>query len=89
MSAAAGRTAAAAPGRSGLPILNGWYAVAVSEALAPGTLERLHYFGRELVAVHTPAVPEMRTEMRTVGVEHGRLAAYCPHLGAHLGHGGR
>ena len=43
MSAAAGRTAAAAPGRSGLPILNGWYAVAVSEALAPGTLERLHY----------------------------------------------
>ncbi|MEZ4290072.1 MAG: Rieske 2Fe-2S domain-containing protein [Myxococcota bacterium] len=77
MSAAAGRTAAAAPGRSGLPILNGWYAVAVSEALAPGTLERLHYFGRELVA------------FRTEGGEAAVLDAYCPHLGAHLGHGGR
>lgn len=60
-----------------LPIPNGWYAVAVSEALAPGAIEAVRYFGQELVV--------FRTESGQAGV----FEAYCPHLGAHFGHGGR
>ena len=72
----------AAPGaigddRASLPIPNGWFAVAKSEDLAPGDLERVRYFGRELVV------------FRTDGGEAAVFDAYCPHLGAHFGHGGR
>jgi nitrite reductase/ring-hydroxylating ferredoxin subunit len=59
------------------PIPRGWYQVAYADDLAPGEILRLHYFDRELVAFRT---------------ESGRLVvldAHCPHLGAHLGHGGR
>ena len=63
--------------RDTLPIPNGWYAVAVSTALKPGDLERVHYFGQELVV--------FRTESGVAAV----FDAYCPHLGAHLGYGGR
>ena len=56
---------------------SGWFAVAVSDALAPGTLETVRYFDRELVV--------FRTEAGEAAV----FDAYCPHLGAHLGHGGR
>ena len=38
-----------------LPIPNGWYAVAVSEELTAGTLDRVHYFGQELVVFRTEA----------------------------------
>jgi phenylpropionate dioxygenase-like ring-hydroxylating dioxygenase large terminal subunit len=59
------------------PIPNGWFAVAFGDELAPGALKPLHYFGRELVL--------FRSEQ---GAAY-ELDAYCPHLGAHLGCGGR
>lgn len=59
----------------GIPF--GWFFVGYSDELAPGELRSLHYFGRDLVMFrgHSGAV--------------GLLDAYCPHLGAHLGEGGR
>ena len=62
--------------RSPLPIPFGWYAVAFSQDLAAGQVKALTYFGKELVV--------FRTESGAAKV----LDAYCPHLGAHLGHGG-
>ena len=58
------------------PIPLGWYAVEYSSALQVGDVKPLRYFGRELVI--------FRTESGEAKV----LDAYCPHLGAHLGHGG-
>ena len=58
------------------PIPFGWYALAPSSELAVGDVKPLHYFGRELVL--------FRTESGQPAV----LNAFCPHLGAHLGHGG-
>jgi nitrite reductase/ring-hydroxylating ferredoxin subunit len=54
----------------------GWYQVAWSGEVAPGTVARLHYFGQELVL--------FRTESGTASV----LRAYCEHFGAHMGYGG-
>ena len=59
------------------PIPNGWFQVAYSDELASGGVVPLRYFGRELVL--------FRTESGRAQV----FDAYCPHLGAHLGHGGR
>jgi nitrite reductase/ring-hydroxylating ferredoxin subunit len=55
----------------------GWFQVAWSDELPAGGVRPLSCFGKELVL--------FRTEE---GVAHV-LDAYCPHLGAHLGHGGR
>ncbi|MFL5350832.1 MAG: Rieske 2Fe-2S domain-containing protein [Hyalangium sp.] len=55
----------------------GWFQVAWTEELPVGGVKPLSCFGKELVL--------FRTED---GVAHV-LDAYCPHLGAHLGHGGR
>ncbi len=63
--------------RGTLPIPSGWFAVALSDDLAPGELERVRYFGRDLVA--------FRTESGKAAV----FEAHCPHLGAHFGFGGR
>jgi len=63
--------------RDSLPIPNGWYAVAVSQELAPGTLSTVRYFGQQLVV--------FRTESGEACV----FDAYCPHLGAHFGFGGK
>ena len=60
-----------------LPVPNGWYAVAVSDELAIGEVKAVHYFGEELVV------------FRTESGEPAVFGAYCPHLGAHFGHGGR
>ena len=54
----------------------GWFQVAYSEDLDVGAVP-LHYFGQHLVL--------FRGEDQKLGL----LDAYCPHLGAHLGHGGR
>ena len=54
----------------------GWFQVAYSEDLDVGAVVPLHYFGQHLVL--------FRGEDQL-----GLLDAYCPHLGAHLGHGGR
>ncbi len=54
----------------------GWFQVAYSDEVKPGDVRPLQYFGKELVL--------FRSDTGKVGV----LDAYCPHLGAHLGHGG-
>ena len=54
----------------------GWYAVALGEQLTVGGVLPLSYFGQDLVA--------FRGDDGVARV----LDAYCPHLGAHLGHGG-
>jgi 3-ketosteroid 9alpha-monooxygenase subunit A len=56
---------------------NGWFQVAYADELAAGQVLPLSYFGRELVA--------FRTADGKVSV----LDAHCPHLGAHLGYGGK
>jgi 3-ketosteroid 9alpha-monooxygenase subunit A len=55
----------------------GWFQVLWSAELAVGEVKRLHYFDQELVA--------WRDED---GLAHV-MSAYCEHLGAHLGHGGK
>jgi len=60
-----------------LPIPNGWFAVAFSRDLVPGDVKRIHYFREDLVL--------FRTRSGAARV----LDAYCAHLGAHLGEGGR
>jgi 3-ketosteroid 9alpha-monooxygenase subunit A len=59
---------------SGFP--RGWFVVAFSDEIATGAVRPLRYFGQDLVA--------FRAQDGAVRV----LDAYCPHLGAHLGHGG-
>lgn len=54
----------------------GWYHVAFSDELKPGTVVPRQYFGRELVL--------FRTASGTAKL----LDAFCPHLGGHLGYGG-
>ena len=58
------------------PIPNGWFAVAWSTDVAPGELRSLRVFGADWVLY------------RGASGEIGLLDAFCPHLGAHLGHGG-
>jgi phenylpropionate dioxygenase-like ring-hydroxylating dioxygenase large terminal subunit len=59
----------------GIP--RGWYAVAYSEELSRGEVIPLRYFDQDLVLFRTAAGDPVL------------LDAYCPHLGAHLGHGGQ
>lgn len=55
----------------------GWFAVASSDEVRPGTVIPVSAFGRELVVWRA-------------GDGMARVAdAYCPHLGAHLGHDAR
>lgn len=56
---------------------NGWFQVAWSNELKRGAVLSLHYFGNELVLY--------RGRDGTAYI----LNAHCPHLGAHLGVGGR
>ena len=58
------------------PIPSGWFAVAYSDELAAGEVKPLVCFGRDLVL--------FRGESGAAAL----LDAHCPHLGAHLGHGG-
>src|SRR5262249_27077819 len=60
-----------------LPFPRGWFRVGASADFRYGTVQPLHYFGVDLVA--------FRTRDGKLHV----LDAHCPHLGAHLGHGGR
>ncbi|MFI5299273.1 MAG: Rieske 2Fe-2S domain-containing protein [Polyangiales bacterium] len=55
----------------------GWFQVAYSDEIAPGQSLPLKYFGKDLVI--------FRGESGKLTV----LDAHCPHLGAHLGHGGK
>ena len=58
------------------PIPNGWFQIAYSDEIKPGDVKPLKYFGTDLVI--------WRSEDGELAV----LDAFCPHLGAHLGHGG-
>ena len=60
-----------------LPIPFGWYALSYSKELPAGAVMPLYYFGEHLVL--------FRTEDGTPHL----MEAFCPHLGAHLGHGGK
>jgi 3-ketosteroid 9alpha-monooxygenase subunit A len=55
----------------------GWFVVSFSDELEPGEAKPLTYFGKELVL------------FRTASGEPKVLDAHCPHMGAHLGHGGK
>ena len=55
----------------------GWFQVAYADEIKPGEAKALKYFGVDLVM--------FRTEDGEVSV----LDAFCPHMGAHLGHGGK
>ena len=55
----------------------GWFMVAWSAEIPAGTVKALKHFGGHQVAY------------RTDGGELHVLDAHCPHLGAHLGHGGK
>jgi nitrite reductase/ring-hydroxylating ferredoxin subunit len=59
------------------PYPSGWFRLLSCDELAPGALQPLRAFGRELVV--------FRGRDGVVGV----LDAFCPHLGAHLGVEGR
>lgn len=59
----------------GMP--NGWFQVAYSGDVKPGDVLPLKYFGVDLVLFRTM---DGRAEI---------LDAHCPHLGAHLGYGGK
>jgi 3-ketosteroid 9alpha-monooxygenase subunit A len=58
------------------PYPRGWFRALHSSELEPGEVRVLEILGRELVA--------FRTEAGEAAV----ADAHCPHLGAHLGHGG-
>ena len=60
-----------------LPIPNGWFAVEFSRELREGDVKPLHYCGEDLVLFRS------RSGQARI------LDAFCPHLGAHLGYGGR
>lgn len=55
---------------------SGWFVISFSAELKPGDVKPLRYFERDLVL------------FRTTRGEAKVLDAFCPHMGAHLGHGG-
>jgi len=55
----------------------GWFQVAYGDEIAVGEVKPIEAFGKKLVL--------FRTESGVLRV----LDAFCPHLGAHLGHGGK
>lgn len=59
-----------------MPMPFGWFCIGHSDELAVGEVRNIHYFERDMVL--------FRTESGRVGLS----APACPHLGAHLGHGG-
>ena len=59
------------------PYPDGWFAVAFADELRPGRVLRRRFMGEDLVVYRTRS-----------GVLRA-VEPYCPHLGAHLGHGGR
>jgi nitrite reductase/ring-hydroxylating ferredoxin subunit len=59
------------------PVPNGWFIVAEAKDLLPGEVRSLYLFGRDVVLY------------RTAGGEPRMVDAHCPHLGAHLGVGGK
>ena len=63
--------------RESLPYPHGWYAVCLSKDVKPGAVLPVPFMGGEIVVY--------RTESGLVRV----INPGCPHLGTHLGHGGK
>lgn len=59
------------------PFPSGWFRIGASNELHAGGIKPLRYFGRDLVL------------FRAGDGKANLLDAHCPHLGAHLGYGGR
>jgi len=59
-----------------MPMPFGWFCIGYSDELAVGEVRNIHYFGRDMVL------------FRTASGKVGLTDPACPHLGAHLGHGG-
>lgn len=59
-----------------MPMPFGWFCIGYSDELAVGEVRNVHYFERDMVL------------FRTASGKIGLTAPACPHLGAHLGHGG-
>lgn len=59
-----------------MPMPFGWFCIGYSDELAPGEVRNIHYFDRDMVL------------FRTASGKLGLTVPACPHLGAHLGHGG-
>ena len=59
-----------------MPMPFGWFCIGYSDELALREVKNVHYFARDMVL--------FRTESGQVGL----TDPVCPHLGAHLGHGG-
>lgn len=55
----------------------GWFHIGWSAEIAPGAVKAMKYFGQDLVA------------FRTLDGELAIFDAHCPHMGAHLGYGGK
>lgn len=66
-----------AASRPRLPYPSGWFAVAFGDEVPPGRVLRRRFMGEDVVIY--------RTRGGVVRV----VEPYCPHLGAHLGYGGR
>ena len=54
----------------------GWFVVGLQEELAAGDVRPVKFFGRDMVMYRTQSGKAVLQD------------AFCPHLGAHLGHGG-
>ena len=63
--------------RSPFPVPFGWFQIGWPDDVAVGETKPLEYFGRHLVL--------WRDEDGAAHLQD----AFCPHLGAHLGHGGK
>lgn len=63
--------------RSPLPYPNGWFGACFSRDLKPGRIQTVPFMGGELVVYRTQSGAAKA------------ISPYCPHLGAHLGHGGK
>ena len=59
------------------PYPNGWYALARTDRLRAGALLTRRFMGEDVIV------------FRTHAGEACVMEAYCPHLGAHFGHGGK
>lgn len=62
--------------RINLPIPYGWYCVGYTDELQAGEVKPVRYFSQDLVLYRSLDGTACLSD------------AYCPHLGAHLGHGG-
>lgn len=63
--------------RRTIPDANGWFAVCFSHEVPAGTVRTVPFAGQDLVIYRTQS-----------GLARA-VDPYCPHLGAHLGHGGK